>query len=65
MNMLFPSRESGGIHSGCYPPGTRVVLNNMNDPYAPVEPGTRGALFGMWTMPVRSALPGTMDAAFH
>ena len=27
-----------------YPPGTRVELNCMNDPYHPVEPGTRGTV---------------------
>lgn len=25
-----------------YPPGTRVMLLNMNDPYSPVESGMRG-----------------------
>ena len=25
-----------------YPPGTRIRLNSMNDPYAPVAPGTEG-----------------------
>ena len=27
-----------------YPEGTRLVLNSMNDPYAPVPPGTRGTV---------------------
>lgn len=27
-----------------YPHGTRVVLNHMEDPYAPVPPGTRGTV---------------------
>ena len=27
-----------------YPPGTRVLLNQMNDPYHPVESGTRGSV---------------------
>ena len=27
-----------------YPPGTRVMLNNMDDPYSPVESGTRGTV---------------------
>lgn len=27
-----------------YPEGTRLLLNNMNDPYAPVPPGTRGTV---------------------
>ena len=27
-----------------YPEGTRIYLSSMNDPYAPVEPGTRGTV---------------------
>lgn len=27
-----------------YPPGTRVKLLNMNDPYSPVESGMRGTV---------------------
>jgi len=27
-----------------YPPGTRVRLNNMSDPFAPVEPGSMGTV---------------------
>ena len=27
-----------------YPPGTRIVLGEMSDPYAPVSPGTRGTV---------------------
>lgn len=27
-----------------YPVGTRVVLHRMNDPYAPVPPGTKGTV---------------------
>ena len=44
MNMLFPSREQVEFIRKNYPPGTRVMLNNMNDPYSPVEPGTRGTV---------------------
>lgn len=27
-----------------YPPGTRLELKEMDDPYAPVQPGTRGTV---------------------
>ena len=27
-----------------YPEGTRLLLNSMHDPYAPVPPGTRGTV---------------------
>ena len=27
-----------------YPPGKRIRLNSMNDPYAPVAPGTEGVV---------------------
>jgi hypothetical protein len=27
-----------------YPPGTRIILEHMDDPYAPVESGTRGSV---------------------
>ena len=44
MNMPFPSRAQVEFTRSCYPPGTRVRLNNMNAPYSPVEPGTRGTV---------------------
>ena len=44
MNMPFPSREHVESIRKNYPPGTRIVLNNMNDPYSPVESGSRGTL---------------------
>ena len=31
-------------HKEQYPVGTRIYLNNMNDPYAPVPSGTRGTV---------------------
>ena len=44
MSMPFPSRSQVEFIRSCYPPGTRIVLSSMNDPYAPVEPGTRGTV---------------------
>ena len=35
MKMPFPSREQVEFIRKNYPPGTRVMLNNMNDPYSP------------------------------
>lgn len=28
----------------CYPPGTRLVLLSMDDPYAPIPSGTKGTV---------------------
>lgn len=44
MNVPFPSRGQVEFTRSCYPPGTRIVLSSMNDPYAPVESGTRGSV---------------------
>ena len=44
MNIPFPSRGQVEFTRSCYPPGTRIVLNSMNDPYDPVKPGTRGTV---------------------
>lgn len=44
MNMSFPSRGQVEFARSCYPPGTRIVLNSMNDSYAPVASGTRGTV---------------------
>lgn len=44
MNMPFPSRGQVEYTRSCYPPGTRIMLNSMNDPYAPVPAGTRGTV---------------------
>lgn len=44
MNMSFPSRGQVEFTRSCYPPGTRIVLNCMNDPYAPVPSGTKGTV---------------------
>ena len=44
MNRPFPSRQQVKLTRQNYPPGTRIVLNCMNDDFAPVEPGTRGTV---------------------
>lgn len=44
MNMPFPSHGQVEFTRSCYPAGTRIMLNNMNDPYAPVPDGTRGTV---------------------
>ena len=44
MKIPFPSRGQVEFTRSCYPPGTRIVLNCMNDPFSPVEPGTRGTV---------------------
>lgn len=35
-----------------YPLGTRVLLNQMNDPYHPVESGTRGTVMHVTIKPI-------------
>ena len=37
MNMPFPSRSQVEAIRKNYPLGTRVMLNNMNDPYSPTR----------------------------
>ena len=44
MNMPFPSRGQVEFTRSSYPPGTRIVLSRMNDPFSPVELGTRGTV---------------------
>lgn len=43
MNVPFPNRGQAEYTRGCYPPGTRIELSHMDDPYA-VPPGTRGTV---------------------
>ena len=38
--MPFPSRSQVDFTRSSYPPGTRIVLSRMNDPFSPVELGT-------------------------
>mgnify|MGYP003401234168 CR=1 FL=1 len=44
MNIPFPSRGQVEYTRSCLPSGTRITLNSMNDPYTPVESGTRGTV---------------------
>lgn len=43
MNVPFPNRGQAEYTRGCYPPGTRIELSHMDDPYA-VPPWTRGTV---------------------
>lgn len=43
--MRIPSEESiRHLREVEYPPGTRLELVHMADPYAPVPPGTKGTV---------------------
>lgn len=44
MNAYDASRRFAERMKRFYPPGTRVLLDQMNDPYAPVPPGTKGTV---------------------
>ena len=44
MNEYERLRHLAQRHKENYPPGTRIMLLNMNDPFSPVEPGTRGSV---------------------
>lgn len=37
-------RRVAAVAKQQYPKGTRIELNHMNDPHAPVPPGTRGTV---------------------
>ena len=43
MNRI-PSREQVENLRQRYPVGTRIVLHHMDDPYAPIPPGTKGTV---------------------
>ena len=43
MNRI-PSREQAENLRQRYPAGTRIVLHRMDDPYAPILPGTKGTV---------------------
>jgi len=44
MNEWERNRRMAESYRKNYPPGTRIVLIHMEDPYAPVESGTRGTV---------------------
>lgn len=43
----FPTKEQVERIKASYPVGTRVLLGEMDDPYAPVPPGTEGVVMGV------------------
>lgn len=43
----FPSREQVAEIKENFPKGTRIRLNHMSDPYAPVEAGTEGEVISV------------------
>ena len=42
--MMIPNRDTVEQIKKKYPPGTRIELICMKDPYSPVPPGTRGTV---------------------
>lgn len=44
MNEWERMHRQAQIYKDAYPPGTRLMLLSMNDPYSPVESGMRGTV---------------------
>lgn len=44
MNKFESERRFAERMKRCYPPGTRLLLLSMDDPYAPIECGTKGTV---------------------
>lgn len=44
MNEWERMRQKAAMYKELYPKGTRIELNHMDDPWAPVPPGTRGTV---------------------
>lgn len=44
MNRPFPTRQQVEFTRLSYPPGCRILLFQMTDPFAPVPSGTRGTV---------------------
>lgn len=47
MNEFDRMRMKAERYKKEYPPGTRIELISMDDPYAPVEPGTKGTVIAV------------------
>lgn len=45
--MGFPKKEVVDAVKKQYPPGTRIVLVGMDDPYSKLQPGDRGTVRGV------------------
>lgn len=44
MNEFMKRSQEAKRYKEQYPPGTRIVLNQMSDPFAPVPSGTKGSV---------------------
>lgn len=44
MNNLNNMRNNAQYHKDAYPPGTRIELISMEDPFHPVPSGTKGTV---------------------
>ena len=44
MSIFSEWREQAKRSRELYPPGTRIELLSMDDPFAPISPGTRGTV---------------------
>lgn len=44
MSIFSEWREQAKRSRELYPPGTRIELLSMDDPFAPINPGTRGTV---------------------
>ena len=44
MNSPSPTRQQAAFTRLSYPPGSRILLYQMTDPFAPVPSGTRGTV---------------------
>ena len=44
MNEWYMMQMKGEMCKNMYPKGTRIELIHMDDPYNPIEPGTKGTV---------------------